>query len=131
MLSLWGSPLFDVSSSLVRAIHEEKTESYPVNITEDDSSYTLTVTVPGLTSDDIQLDVTATAVHIAGQRTPTVPEGFKTIRSERRTLRINRAVRFRRRLDPDAVEATLQDGVLKVVLPWSTSEHSRRIRINE
>jgi len=59
-----------------------------------------------------------------------VPEGFKPVRTERRGYRVQRSLRFGKKLDLDAVEATLEDGVLTITLPKAAAAKTRRVAIN-
>lgn len=130
MLSLWRSPLFDATTSLLRALDEGPPPARSGTITEGESAYTLRLEVPGLKADDIELDVTSSSVRLAGERRISVPEGYTAVRSGRRSYTIHRTLRFSQRLNPDAAEATLENGILTVVLPKLASSPSRRVTIN-
>lgn len=136
MLSLWRSPLSETAASLLyaldaapAAVDARDVHTREVNVQEDDSAYTLRLLVPGLKADDIALDVTASSISLRGQRTLSVPDGFRALRTERRPYALRRTLRFRHALDPDAVQATLKDGVLTVVLPKSDAKDARRVEI--
>ena len=133
MLTLWRSPLFDTTSSalsLLRALDEESAGAGHGEVSEDESSYTLQLDVPGLKADDLALDVTESTLRLSGERKVSVPEGFKPVRTERRGYRVQRSLRFGKKLDLDAVEATLEDGVLTITLPKAAAAKTRRVAIN-
>lgn len=133
MLSLWRSPLFDATTSaisLLRALDDESAGAGLGEVSESESAYTLRIEVPGLKADDLELDVTESTVKLSGERKVSVPEGFEPLRTERRSYRVSRSLRFGKKLDPDGVEAKLEDGVLTVTLPKSDAARARRVAIN-
>lgn len=132
MLSLWRSPLFDATSalSLLRALDEESAGAGLGEISETESAYTLRIETPGLKASELELDVTESTLRLSGERKVTVPEGFKPLRTERRSYRVSRALRFGKKLNPDAVEAALADGVLTITLPKADAAKTRRVAIN-
>lgn len=130
MLSLWRSPLFEVTTSLLRTLDEGGDSACPASLQENDSAYTLRLEVPGLKAEDIVLDVTESSVRLSGERRLSAPDGYTPLRSHRRSYTVNRTLRFGQRLDPDAVEATLADGLLTIVLPKSDATRARRVAIN-
>jgi len=130
MLSLWRSPLFDATTSLLRALDEGSPPARSGTIKEGESAYTLRLEVPGLKAEDIELYVTESSVRLSGERRVSVPEGYMAVRSGRRSYTIHRTLRFGKRLDPGAAEAMLADGILTVVLPKLSSSPARRVTIN-
>jgi HSP20 family protein len=130
MLSLWRSPLFDATTSLLRALDEGATPARAGTIQEGESAYTLRLEVPGLKADDIEIDVTESSIRLSGERRLSVPEGYTPVHTGRRAYTIRRTLRLGRRVDPDAAEATITDGVLTIVLPWSDAARARRVPVN-
>jgi len=74
--------------------------------------------LPGLTKDNVNVDVEDDMLMISGERTDeNRDERDDYYRSERTYGRFFRAVQLPDGVDPDKVEATFKDGVLEVTIP--------------
>jgi HSP20 family protein len=89
----------------------------------------LTAELPGIPSDAIDLQVTAMAMTISGERDTTAPEGYTPHRQERRAYRFSRSFRFPVKVDSERAAAELKDGVLTVHLPKAAEAQPKRIQI--
>lgn len=105
--------------------------SYPgVNVWEDGDNAYLEAELPGVTMNDIEIDVTGDQVTVRGQRKiPDAPQNGTYRRRERPAGAFSRMLRLPWEINPDQVEATLHDGVLTVRLPKSESAKPRKIRV--
>jgi HSP20 family protein len=93
-------------------------------------SAALTAELPGVDPADIDISVKEDVVTITGQRKP--PEADEQTvwhRRERRYGRFSRVVQLPFRVDPDRVEARLQDGVLQIELHRPEADKPRRVQI--
>lgn len=98
-----------------------------VNIREEDEAYVLSALVPGLTADDLNIQVLDDVIRIEGEYKQDenqylmqeLPHGSFT-----RTLRLPVAI------DADSVEAKIADGVLTLTLPKAESAKPKKIKIN-
>ena len=103
----------------------------PVDLWETAEAYHLRADLPGLTADDIDINVTADTVAIAGElkgQTDVSGEGY--LRQERRHGKFQRAFTLPTQLDSGKVEATFDSGVLTLVMPKAESVRPRQIKIN-
>jgi HSP20 family protein len=98
----------------------------PVNIAENDDAYTVQARVPGLTKDDITIELEGRQLTISGEH-KRVEANY--VREERANGRFERAFTFRHDLQADKVEATVKDGILTVTLPKAEEAKPRRIEI--
>lgn len=97
-----------------------------VNIREEDEAYVLSALVPGLTADDLNIQVLDDVVRIEGEYKQDeneylmqeLPHGSFT-----RTLRLPA-------IDANHVEAKIADGVLTLTLPKAESAKPKKIKIN-
>ena len=124
------SPLFPSAFSMLRALDEASVSLRRGEVTESDDSYTVTVSIPGLSRDDLSLTVTDTTLSLEGTRTVTVPDGFRAVHRERSDFQVRRKLRFSRSIDVDGVTAALADGVLTITLPKSAASRTRQIEIS-
>jgi len=105
---------------------ENNQQTLGVNVREEDEAYVLSTLVPGLKSDDVNIQVLDDVVRIEGEYkqdetqylVQELPNGSFT-----RTLRLPAAI------DADSVEAKIADGVLTLRLPKVASAKPKQIRI--
>jgi HSP20 family protein len=97
-----------------------------INVREEEEAYVLSALVPGLKSDDLNIQVLEDVVRIEGEYQADeneyllreLPNGPFT-----RTLRLPAAVQA------EAVEASIADGVLTLRLPKAESARAKRIAV--
>jgi len=121
---------------LGQVLHNQGTVSAfvpPADLLIDDDGVTVTVDVPGLRSEDLDIELENDLLTIRGQRPFPYPQedGGGPVRSiERGFGRFERSIRVPRGLDPDKIDASLADGVLKVRMPKPETTKPRRISIS-
>jgi HSP20 family protein len=104
--------------------------SVPVDLWETKDAYHLKADVPGMTPDDIDINVTQDTVTITGEVKPqseSQEEGW--LRQERRTGKFSRSFTLPVAIDANKVDATFQNGVLHLVLPKSEAVRPRQIKV--
>ena len=104
---------------------------YPaVNISEDADAYYVNAELPGVKSKDLDVDVTANQLVLAGQRRISEEDAdARYHRREREAGRFSRAVALPGDIDTEKVRARLLDGVLTVTVPKAERAKPRRIDI--
>src|SRR5262245_29630043 len=97
----------------------------PVDLCECVDAYVLTVEVPGLRREDINIDAASDVVTVRGNRPPQscCPERYEQL--ERGQGQFSRSFRFALAVLPDDVSADLADGVLTVRIPKAPVGSSR------
>lgn len=101
----------------------------PIDLWETDSAYHAALLTPGLSADSIQVTIEDGLVTVAAERKSLAIEGGRALWAEfgpasyRRTFRLGTAV------DAAQVQATYQDGVLRLILPKSPESQPRRIAV--
>lgn len=88
----------------------------PAELTEDETTYRISIAVPGFASEQLTVTATADSLTIRGEAEETKKSG-KTLLSEFSHKEIFRHFRLDAPVDPDAVMANLENGVLKIELP--------------
>lgn len=99
-----------------------------VDIYEADDRWLVFVELPGLTSEDIDLTVFAESIVIRGVKKPPARE-LLAQKLEIYTGWFHREITVPGRIDVERVSASMENGVLAVVLP-SETEKSVRIPVN-
>jgi HSP20 family protein len=105
---------------------EDNQHTLGVNVREEDEAYVLSALVPGLKSEDVNIQVLDDVLRIEGEYKQDetgyllqeLPSGSFT-----RTLRLPAAI------DADSVEAKIADGVLTLRLPKAESARPKQIKI--
>lgn len=85
--------------------------------------------LPGVAEDAIELQVTGTALTLAGKRPVQAPEGYAAHRRERRGYEFSRSFAFPVKVDPEKATATMKNGVLTVRLPKAAEVQPRKITV--
>jgi HSP20 family protein len=101
-----------------------------VNIAEDVQAYYVSAELPGVKSADLELNVTANQLTLAGERRiPSEAEDVRYHRREREAGRFSRAIALPDDIDSDNVAAKLSDGVLLVTIPKAEAAKPRKIAV--
>lgn len=103
-----------------------------IDLSETNDAYTVTAELPGIDLKDVDLNLKDNVLTISGEKRSEFQEGEGGQRySERAFGRFERAIPFETEVDVDRVEATSENGVLKVTLPKNPQarEKSRKIEI--
>lgn len=104
--------------------------SWPgLNVWRDGDDVFVEAEIPGFRMEDIEILSSEDTLTIRGHRETPVPEGATPLRVERSITRFERSVQLPMPINPDAVDATLTDGVLRVKMPMAESARPKRVQI--
>ena len=105
--------------------------AYPyADVSETGENYTVTVEIPGLKKEDIQLSVQENILSLRFNKQAQKEENGRTYRHmERFYGTFERHFPFASSIDSSQVKATYKDGVLEVVLPKAESARPRTVDI--
>ncbi len=102
----------------------------PADVTEDGNAYTVTVEIPGIRREDIQLSVQDNTLSLRVTKTSDMKDEGKNYRHvERFYGTFERHFPFASAVDPNKVRATYKDGILEIVLPKAENARERRIEV--
>lgn len=102
-----------------------------LDVYQDKDNITVTVELPGLNKDEIDISIHEGALTISGERKQeSEKQDSETFRSERFFGRFQRSVHLPSAVDADKVTANYKDGVLTVVLPKTEEAKPRQITVN-
>jgi HSP20 family protein len=90
----------------------------PIEVLERDDRLVVRAELPGLSKDDVNVEVTDDLLTIAGERweeREETGEGYR--HSERRYGRFSRSVPLPEGVSPEDVRCTFQNGVLEITMP--------------
>ncbi len=100
-----------------------------VLVDEQPESYRLRAELPGITPEQLGLEVGDDWVELSVKREVAAPEGYQALRRERSNYQFNRRLTLPKRIDGTGVEAVLRDGILTVTLPKHASAQPRTVAI--
>ena len=103
-----------------------------VDIREEENAITVSIELPGLTSDDVKVTVDNGVLSISGEKKREFEEGSEDSDYhliERQYGRFERSFKLPRSVDADKVTAKFENGVLNVALPKSEQAKPRLISV--
>ncbi len=109
---------------------DEKQWMPTIDLSETDDHVIVRAEVPGMDKKDIHISMSDGLLTIQGEKKQEKEEKKENYRFvERRYGSFSRSLRVPSGVDADKIEASYKDGVLKVAIPKSESEKSRKIEI--
>lgn len=102
----------------------------PVDVTVEDETYTLTAYIPGITVDDLKIEVKEDVVTISGEfARQEESEDTRYLLRERVSGSFSRTLRLPTVLDAGKAEAEVKDGVLTLSVPMAEEAKARQIKV--
>lgn len=101
-----------------------------IDVVEEEDRYALRADLPGLTEEDVKIEVQDGVLTVAGERSSESEqrkEGYHRI--ERSSGSFSRSLRLPRGVEADAIEASFANGVLEVSIPKPEQPKPRRVEI--
>ncbi len=101
-----------------------------VDILESATAITVLADMPGVRADTLDIDLRDNVLSIEGAvPRPAAAAGEQVLAREYETGSFRREFRLTSRIDQDEIDASLHDGVLRLVLPKAKSAQPRRIAV--
>jgi HSP20 family protein len=101
-----------------------------VDISERKNAYMVAAELPGVGIDDLEITFEGGLLTIQGQRQVAPDSSEERIhRAERRYGAFRRSITLPTHVKPEAIEASTQDGVLKIVVPKAEEVQPKRIQV--
>jgi len=128
----WGFPaLYRVFSDFENETAGTLSTRMPrTNVQETDNAYLLTLEMPGLSREDVEVSYESDTLIVKGER-----EEKSEKKDEKGAVRREYHTRFERSfnvqgIDPDQVSAKMENGILVVTLPKSRERLGRKISVS-
>jgi HSP20 family molecular chaperone IbpA len=99
------------------------------DIYETEEYVVVTLDMPGVSEDSIDITLEKNTLTISGNSTHGAPEGYTLAFAEFEAGDYLRSFRITDRIDRDGIDAVLTDGVLKLTLPKAEEAKTRKIGI--
>jgi HSP20 family protein len=118
--------LFQTAAAMV----EPSPAHWPgVNVWRQDDTIVVETEIPGFAQQDVEVLATHDSLTIRGERSLQAPENATPLHIEQEITRFERVVGLPTPVDPNAVQAELVNGVLRLTLPVAQEARARRIQI--
>ena len=101
----------------------------PVDVFEDENGLTVLADLPGVTRDQLHVRVDGDTLAIEGTASVNGADNMQLVYSEALIPAFQRKFTLSRELDPGRIEASLKDGVLRLLIPKSEAAKPRRIEV--
>ena len=101
----------------------------PVDIRESENEVVLLADMPGVPLENVEIDLQGDQLTIRGRAGRENGDGGRVIWREWRQGDYQRQFTVSSHIDREKIEATMKDGVLKLVLPKAQSAKPRKIEI--
>ena len=99
-------------------------------VTESDAGYSLTVNLPGVSKDGLEITDEGGELRIVGKRAAKLPEGVVVLHRESSDAAFELVLEHDNTVDADKTEAELKDGVLHLKLAKAESAKPRKIAVS-
>jgi len=140
MLMQWkatSNPLFNDVRVLTRQLDDVFRDRRPkaratrrdVTVSESEEAFILRAAFPGMSPEDLSLEVADGILKLGASRSADAPDGYRVLRRERHPLSLQRAFDLGPKVDVDAIEAAFEDGILTITLPKRAEQEPRKISI--
>jgi len=100
-----------------------------VDIFEQEGNITMLADMPGVTTDDLEIDLHENVLTMTGNVKDTGGENETELIREYHVGRYYRQFTVSDKIDQDKIEASLTDGVLRLILPKAEASKPRQIAI--
>jgi HSP20 family molecular chaperone IbpA len=101
----------------------------PIDIFETETGLVLHADLPGVSADDLELQVQDNKLTLFGRVASPAPETARLIHQEYRVTDFLRSFILSDEVDHEHIEAKLNNGVLEVTLPRAAKIEPRRIQV--
>jgi HSP20 family protein len=110
----------------------QQTWAIPLNVSETEDAYELEASLPGVKPEDVEITLTNNTLTISGETKAEEEKEDRTFHMrERRYGSFVRSLTLPSAINPDAVEAHFENGVLRLRVPKAEEAKPKRIQIQD
>lgn len=141
MAAMLADP-FDILFNLQRRLDDYRSSDWlargpsgggaypPLNVFRQGDDVVVITELPGISRDDVEVQIKDNHIRIAGQKVVDYGEGTSLHRRERVSGTFDRTIALPVQIDADRVQAQYRDGVLALLLPRAEQDKPKSITIN-
>jgi HSP20 family protein len=101
----------------------------PINIFQQGDDFIAIAELPGVSKNEIQIQVQDKAIRVSGRKSIGFGEGASLHRRERLSGQFDRTIALPVQIDADRLKAEYQEGLLTLFVPRAESDKPRTIKI--
>jgi HSP20 family protein len=101
----------------------------PVDVIVDGDDYLITAYVPGISAEDVKIEVLEDTISISGEFAVEENEDAEYLLRERPSGSFSRKLRLPLLLDTSGAEAEVKDGVLSLRVPQAEETKAKQIKV--
>jgi HSP20 family protein len=120
---------FVLPSMVDRAFNRAATSSFPVNLIETPESYVMQAALPGLDTDNLDIQVAGREVGIKGSFESWMPEKGSWIWRGLPTGQVYETYTLPVEVESDATQASYENGILTITLPKAQHLRPKNIKV--
>ena len=103
-----------------------------MDVTEEENQYVVRAELPGLTRDDIEITYKDGVLMLTGEKKEkTESKAGRYFLRERFEGKFGRNLQLPEKVDVEKIEATFENGILELVLPFNPEEQPKKIQIKK
>lgn len=100
-------------------------------IRDEEKQITISLDVPGLKQEELDIEVKDNRIHITGERkVESKVEQDQVLRTEKRYGKFTRVFALPQHVNADGIEAAVDNGVLMIMIPKEVKTHTKKITIS-
>lgn len=115
---------------LENSFNQERLLTFPMEMKVNENEYTLTALLPGLSTDEINIQFNNGVLTIDGEYRDIREEKSEYLFSEMPVGKINRSIEINDPVVTEKISAGMKDGVLTIHLPKAEEAKPKTIKIN-
>ncbi|HNV85562.1 MAG TPA: Hsp20/alpha crystallin family protein [Candidatus Omnitrophota bacterium] len=101
-----------------------------VNIHEKEKEITVDAEMPGLTKEDLSIQIEGEVLNLSGRQKENVPEGYTVLYRERFPIEYRRTFVLGAEIDREGIKAFYENGVLNLRLPKTERARPKTVKID-
>lgn len=109
---------------------QEKQVYFPVDVKEVGDNFFITAMLPGLTPDDVEIQIVNENVSLKGEFKNEIDENSAYILQERPSGKFRRTVTLPDSLNSGKAEAKMENGILTLVIPKAEEAKPKTIKVS-
>lgn len=117
-------------NQMAEATEQHSRVVFPVDLKSDEDGYTLTALLPGITSDELNVQVVRDIITISGELKNERDEQSTYLLMERPGGKFNRVINLPEEVQSEKAVASLKDGILTLSIPKAEEARPKTIKIN-
>ncbi len=100
-------------------------------IRDEEKQFTVSLDVPGLKQEELEIEVKDNRLHVTGERkVESKVEQDHVVRTEKRYGKFTRVFSLPQHINTDGIEASVENGVLMIMIPKEEKTHIKKITIS-